>query len=85
MLSRTKIDPAVVQDLQLAPVEPIKPMPGLKPMPEPEPEVTQPYDSIQLLDRVLMANRTSTDLEELRTKAKFEQERIWQLRDGLLL
>ena len=32
-----------------------------------------------------MANRTSAKLEELRTKAKFEQERTWQLRDGLLL
>ena len=85
MLPRTKIDSAVVQDLQLAPVEPIQgPEPTLVPEPMPE-EVIQPYDSIQLLDRVLMANRTSAELEELRTKAKFEQERTWQLRDGLLL
>jgi Integrase zinc binding domain len=32
-----------------------------------------------------MANRTSSDLAELRTKAGFEQEETWQLKDGLLL
>jgi hypothetical protein len=91
LLPRTKIDLAVVQDLQLAPIEPI---------PELEQELelaltqeleattdftSQLYDSIQLLDKILNANRTSPDLVELCTKAKFEQEKTWQLKDSLLL
>ena len=60
LLPYTKIDLAIVQDLQLALV---------KLMPE---EATQLYDSIQLLDKILIANRTSLKLEELRTKARFE-------------
>jgi hypothetical protein len=57
LLPCTKIDPAVIQDLQLAPVDP---MPGPETMLEPgsEPELepttdfTSPYDSIQLLDKI---------------------------------
>jgi len=92
LLPRTKIDSAVVKDLQLAPVEPApeqEPAP-IKPVQEQELEPTadftsQPYDSIQLLDKILIANRTSPDLAELRTKAEFEQEKTWQLKDSLLL
>jgi hypothetical protein len=53
--------------------------------PEPTIDFTSPYDSLQLLDKILIANRTSPDLAELYTKAEFEQEQTWQLRDGLLL
>jgi hypothetical protein len=89
LFPRTKIDSAVVQDLQLAPMEPIQESEP-EPMQELELELTtdltsQPYDSIQLLDKILIANRTSPDLAELRIKAVFEQEKTWQLKDGLLL
>jgi hypothetical protein len=33
------------------------------------------YNSIQLLDKILIANRTSLDLAKLYIKAKFEQEK----------
>jgi hypothetical protein len=62
----------------LAPVEPIL-------EPEPTIDFTSPYNSLQLLDKILIANRTSPDLIKLYTKAKFEQEKTWQLKDGLLL
>jgi hypothetical protein len=92
LLPRTKIDSVVIKDLQLAPIEPApeqEPAP-IKPVQEQELELTadftsQPYDSIQLLDKILIANRTSPDLAELRTKAEFEQEKTWQLKDSLLL
>ena len=81
LLPCTKIDFAVVKDLQLALIEIA---------PEQELELTanftsQLYDSIQLLDKILIANRTSPDLVKLCTKAKFEQEKTQQLKDGLLL
>ena len=81
LLPRTKIDSAVVKDLQLAPIE-TAPEQELEPTAD---FTSQPYDSIQLLDKILIANRTSPDLAKLRTKAEFEQEKTWQLRDGLLL
>jgi hypothetical protein len=43
------------------------------------------YDSLQLTDRLLSANKTTTDLENLRTKAKTESENTWKLQGGLLL
>ena len=43
------------------------------------------YNSIQLLDKILIANQTSPDLAKLYIKAKFEQEKTWQLKDSLLL
>jgi hypothetical protein len=33
------------------------------------------YNSIQLLDKILITNRTSLDLAKLYIKAKFEQEK----------
>jgi hypothetical protein len=36
---------------------------------------TSLYDSIQLLDKILIANRISLDLAKLYIKAKFEQEK----------
>ena len=45
----------------------------------------QLYNSIQLLDKILNANRISPDLAKLRIKAKFKQEKTWQLKDSLLL
>jgi hypothetical protein len=72
LLPRDKIDPSIVHDLQLAPIETT-----------PEPE--QGYDSLQLVDKILTENRTSPELQELRIKATGETEETWQLRDGLLL
>jgi hypothetical protein len=62
LLPCTKIDPAIIQDLQLAPVELT-------------PQNSQLYDNIQILDKILLANQTSLDLAKLYTKAKFEQEK----------
>ena len=81
LLPCTKIDSAIVKDLQLALIETA---------PEQELELianftSQPYNSIQLLDKILIANRTSPDLAELYTKAEFEQEKTQQLKDSLLL
>ena len=78
LLPRTKLDFAVVQDLQLAPVKLI-----LKP--ELIINFTLLYNSFQLLDKILIANRISPDLAKLYIKAKFEQEKTWQLKDSLLL
>ena len=56
LLPRNKITKEVVQDLQLAPIEP---------------DVR--HNSIELVDRLLAANRTSPDLAELRVKAQNEK------------
>jgi hypothetical protein len=72
LLPRDKIDPSVVDELQLAPIDTTT-------------ELEQGYDSLQLVDKILTENRTSPELQELRTKAASETEETWQLRDGLLL
>jgi transposase InsO family protein/predicted aspartyl protease len=43
------------------------------------------HDSIELVDRLLTANRAAPELEELRAKARNEKEGPWGLRNGLLL
>src|SRR6201982_1214948 len=43
------------------------------------------HDSIELVDRLLAANRAAPELEELRTKARNEKEGPWSLQNGLLL
>jgi hypothetical protein len=92
LIPRAKIDPAVVKDLELAPINDF-----VSPAHE---EISAPDatnsafnashdqempDSIQLMDRILSENRTSPDLQELRSKARNEKEDTWQLKDGLLL
>ena len=52
---------------------------------ETDPAESAPYDSLQLLNQIFEDNKTSPNLEELRTKAMTEQEDTWTLRDGLLL
>jgi len=42
-------------------------------------------ESLDLIDRILRANRTSETLAEYREKASEEGEENWQLRDGLIL
>jgi transposase InsO family protein len=79
-LPRNKISPEVIQDLQLAPVEPL-----VSPAQERIPAEIGGYDSLQLVDKILTENRSSPDLQELRTKAQTEKEDTWQLKDGLLL
>jgi transposase InsO family protein len=75
LLPRDKLAHEVVQDLQLAPIEiPLSPY-----------NTEEGSNSIELMDKLLAANRTSLELEELRAKAKNEKEGTWQLRDGLLL
>jgi hypothetical protein len=49
---------------------------GLELEPEPITNFTSLYNSIQLLDKILIANWTSPDLAKLYIKAKFEQEQI---------
>ena len=46
---------------------------------------SQLYNSIQLLDKILIANRISPDLIKLCIKAEFEREKTQQLKDSLLL
>jgi hypothetical protein len=58
LLPINKVDPRILKELQLAPIE------------APEPVVPeQAYDSIRLIDYILQDNRASPDLAELRTKA----------------
>ena len=83
LLPYTKINLAIIQDLQLALV---------KLALELEQELglttdltSQLYNSIQLLDQILIANRILPGLVELYTKAEFEQEKTQQLKDSLLL
>ena len=52
---------------------------------ETDPAESAPYDSLQLLNQIFEDNKTSPNLEELRTKVITEQEDTWTLRDGLLL
>jgi hypothetical protein len=69
LLPREKLADEVVQDLQLAPVE----------------YASNEGKGFELVDKLLSANRTSPELEELRVKARNEKEGTWQLRDRLLL
>ncbi|KAH0553205.1 hypothetical protein GP486_006621 [Trichoglossum hirsutum] len=43
------------------------------------------YNSIELVDRLLIANCTLPKLKELRVQACNEKKSVWQLQDGLLL
>jgi hypothetical protein len=83
LLPTNKVDPRILDKLQLAPIKTQEP-PSEPTTAEPvAPE--QAYDSIRLIDRILQDNRVSPDLAELRTKAQHETEGTWELRDGLLL
>ena len=64
LLPSTKIDPKILLELQLAVVTaPTEPM-----------TETASYDAVQIIDKVLSKNRSSTKLKELRTKAQNENE-----------
>jgi hypothetical protein len=41
--------------------------------------------SLELVDKLLTANRTSSELKELWSKVRSEKEGMWHLKDGLLL
>jgi hypothetical protein len=88
LLPAIKVDPRITAELglQLAPIKSSRalPKPGLARELGPV-NLKQPYNSIQLVDRILQENRASPDLAELRTKAQHETEGTWELRDGLLL
>ena len=75
LLPQDKLAHDVIWDLQLVPVE----------TPPGSYDDRMGRDSIELMDKLLTSNRTSPELEELRTKAESEKEGTWQLRDGLLL
>ncbi len=83
LLPTNKVDPRILDELQLAPIETQEP--------SSEPTTAEPvapeqaYDSIRLIDRILQDNRASPNLAELRTKAQHETKGTWELRDGLLL
>jgi transposase InsO family protein len=64
LLKSGNLDPQVVQELHLAPIE---------------------DENLDLIDRILRANRTSETLAEFRNKASQEGEENWQLQDGLIL
>ena len=66
LLPRDKIDPQIVKDLQLAPLEEETPIKAKLPS---DPEDRTGYDSIQLTDRILQENRISLELNSLREKA----------------
>jgi hypothetical protein len=86
LLPRDKITDEVVQDLELAPVEPAVSHELSTNLPQEKTRrVGTEYTSIELMDKLLSANRTFSELEELRAKAKNEKQGTWQLRDGLLL
>ncbi len=65
-----KIDSRILEEQQLAPIKSFRalPKPGLARELGPV-DLKQPYDSIQLVDRILQENRAFPDLAELRTKA----------------
>ena len=74
LLPQEKLAEEVIQYLQLAPIE--QDQAG---------HISAEGRGIKLVDKLLMANRTSLELEELRDKARNETEGTWQLRNGLLL
>jgi transposase InsO family protein len=74
LLPRDKIADEVIEDLQLAPIQATSLY-----------SIGNSPDSIELVDRLLVANRAAPELEELRVKARTEADTLWKLRDGLLL
>ena len=79
LLPAAKIDPRILDDLELTPIALVSPA---------QEGIDQPdtqYDSIQLVDKILASNREAPELQELRQKAQTEKEDTWQLQDGLLL
>src|SRR5579862_7276977 len=86
-----KVTDEVVRDLQLAPLEPSGGSQGtIKAARDPpqalaNPLMTPVSNGLELIDKLLNANRTAPELEELQVKARTEVEDTWQLRDGLLL
>jgi transposase InsO family protein len=79
LLPAAKIDPRILEDLELTPIALISPAQ------EGSDQSDTQYDSIQLVDKILTLNREAPELQELRQKAQTEKEDTWQLRDGLLL
>ena len=69
LLPSSKVDPKVLYDLQIAPVE----------------ASALEYNSIYIVDQLLAENRSCKELEDLQVKARAEAEETWQMRDGLLL
>jgi RNase H-like domain found in reverse transcriptase len=74
LLPRDKIADEVIKDLQLAPIQATSLY-----------SIGNSLDSIELVDRLLVANRAAPELEELRVKACTEADTLWKLWDGLLL
>jgi hypothetical protein len=58
LLPTNKVDPRILKELQLAPIEILEPI-----------VLEQAYDSIRLIDCILQDNRVSPNLVDLRTKA----------------
>src|SRR5579862_4436921 len=91
LLPREKLTDEVVRDLQLAPLEPFggsqSTVKAARDPPQAlaDPLMTPVSNGLELIDKLLNANRTAPELEELQVKARTEVEDTWQLRDGLLL
>ncbi len=58
LLPTNKVDPRILKELQLAPIEILEPI-----------VLEQAYDSIRLIDCILQDNCVSPNLVDLRTKA----------------
>ena len=78
LLSPENIDPRILEDLGIDLISDIS---LISPV-EPEAEVEPP---IQLVDRILQANRELESLQALRTKALGDEDSEFTLEDGLLL
>ena len=91
LLPQEKLADEVVQDLQLTPLEPsgipkviVKTAQDL-PQVIADPHMTLISNSLELIDKLLSANRMAPELEKLQVKAGAEVKDTWQLQDGLLL
>ena len=75
LLPTSKLDPCVIDDLNLPRLAPI----------EPAVAASDPVDSLRLVESILKDNRENPDLQELRTQAVNDSDETWTLREGLLL